>query len=128
MSDEKTLERFRDKLDRELKSGLVSLILLYVIKLRGPDYGYSILRTIQQASGKRLAFKEGTVYPILQNLEKLGFVTSNWGGGSSGPPRKYYLITPLGSAALEQVLEDWTGLISSVQDVLTAVKQKEGTS
>ncbi len=118
VDDEKALAKFRDKMDRELKSGLVSLILLHVIHRRGPDYGYNLLRTIQEASGKRLAFKEGTAYPLLQNLERMNLVTSFWSGGAGGPPRKYYQITELGRTALEQALGDWSDLIDSVQNIL----------
>lgn len=112
------IERFRDKLDRELKAGVVSLLLLLAIERSGPDYGYRILKNLQDWSGGRLAFKEGTAYPLLSNLEKAGLVTSYWGDGAGGPPRKYYQTTALGRDALKAALADWEALTDSVQDIL----------
>jgi PadR family transcriptional regulator, regulatory protein PadR len=112
------IERFREKLDRELKAGVVSLLLLLAIDRAGPDYGYRILKNIQEWSGGRLAFKEGTAYPLLQNLEKGGFVTSYWGDGTGGPPRKYYQTTALGREALKAALQDWETLHDSVHETL----------
>ena len=124
MPRDEELERFREKLDRELKSGLVSLILLLVIDRTGPDYGYRILKTVQDASGGRLAFKEGTAYPLLANLEKMGLVTSFWSDGSGGPPRKYYQITNLGRSAAEQALADWTELTESVGRIVDGLDRR----
>ena len=112
------IERFREKLDRELKAGVVSLLLLFAIDRSGPDYGYRILRNIQEWSGGRLAFKEGTAYPLLANLEKGGLVTSYWGDGDGGPPRKYYQTTALGREALQAALAEWTSLTQSVADIV----------
>jgi len=116
------IERFREKLDRELKAGVVSLLLLLAIERSGPDYGYRILKNLQEWSGGRLAFKEGTAYPLLQNLEKSGLVTSYWGDGASGPPRKYYQTTALGREALAAALDEWESLTDSVSDILRNAK------
>jgi PadR family transcriptional regulator PadR len=119
------LHRFREKLDRELKSGVISLVLLLVVERTGPDYGYRILRTVQERSGGRLAFKEGTAYPLLQNLERMGFVSSYWGESESGPPRKYYQATELGRRALAQALDDWGALSASVDDVVRGLRPRK---
>lgn len=116
------VERFREKLDRELKSGVVSLLLLLAIDRSGPDYGYRILKNIHEWSDGRLVFKEGTAYPLLQNLEKAGLVTSYWGDGAGGPPRKYYQTTTLGRDALKAALHDWSALTDSVEDILKNAK------
>lgn len=117
------LERFREKIDRELKSGLVSVLLLLVIDRTGPAYGYEILKQLKRFSDGRLAFKEGTAYPLLRKLEEMELLTSFWGDGSGGPRRKYYQTTGLGSRALERVLEDWDALIESVEEIRDQVKE-----
>lgn len=116
------VERFREKLDRELKAGLVTLLLLLAIERSGPDYGYRILRNIQDWSGGRVAFKEGTAYPLLASLEKAGLVTSYWGDGDAGPPRKYYQTTALGRDALKAALADWESLTDGVHEILDKAK------
>ena len=112
------MERFREKLDRELKAGVVSMLLLLAIDRAGPDYGYRILKNVHEWSAGALTFREGTAYPLLQNLEKAGLVTSFWGDGSAGPPRKYYQTTALGREALKAALDDWATLTASVEGVL----------
>lgn len=98
------------------------MLLLFAIEKSGPDYGYSILKNLQEWSGGRLSFKEGTAYPLLQNLEKGGLVTSFWGDGTGGPPRKYYQTTALGREALKAGLSDWEALTDSVQDIFRNAK------
>lgn len=117
------LARFREKLDRELKSGVVALVLLLVVDRVGPEYGYRILKHIHEATGGRLAFREGTAYPLLANLERAGLVSSFWGDGAGGPPRKYYQITDLGREALAQALDDWRDLTENVELVEKHVHQ-----
>lgn len=117
------MARFREKLDRELKSGVVSLVLLLVIDRTGPDYGYRILKNVQEWSGGHLAFKEGTAYPLLQSLERSGMLTSFWGDGAGGPPRKYYQTTALGREALEAALDDWASLTASVDEVRKSIRK-----
>ncbi len=112
------LARFREKLDRELKSGIIGLVLLAAVARRGPDYGYRLLAAIRDASDGTLRFKEGTAYPLLQRLEKAGLVTSYWGTGDSGPPRRYYQATAAGTTALDAALDDWAGLTAAVTQTL----------
>lgn len=123
--DSLALDRFREKLDRELKSGLVSLLLLLVVDRTGPVHGYKVLQNIKEASGGGLAFKEGTVYPLLNNLEKMEFLRSEWVAGDAGPQRKYYRTTPLGRCALDQSLEDWYGLLGGVDRILKGLDAKK---
>jgi PadR family transcriptional regulator, regulatory protein PadR len=115
------VEAFREKLDRELKSGVVSLALLLAVDRTGPDYGYRILKNLHEWSDGRLAFKEGTAYPLLANLERAGLLSSYWGNGDGGPPRKYYQTTALGRAALQAALADWGALTDSVSSILKNV-------
>lgn len=113
--------KFREKLEKELKTGVISLILLLAVDRTGPDYGYHILKNVQEWSGGRLAFKEGTAYPILQNLERGGLLTSFWGESDGGPPRKYYQTTALGREALQASLDDWESLTTSVNGILKKI-------
>lgn len=117
------LDRFREKLDRELKAGVVTMLLLLAIDRAGPDYGYRILKNVHEWSEGALAFREGTAYPLLQNLEKAGLVTSYWGDGAGGPPRKYYQSTAFGREALRAALDDWEALTASVDRVLAKAPQ-----
>lgn len=109
-----TVGRFRDKLDRELKSGMITILLLEVIRRRGPLHGYGILRTVRDASGGDLSFKEGTAYPLLNKLETSGLISAFWGAGDGGPPRKYYQLTDVGAEVIDHALGDWDALNQTV--------------
>ncbi|MDG6225814.1 MAG: PadR family transcriptional regulator [Candidatus Thermoplasmatota archaeon] len=100
---------FLRKLEREMKSGLVSLLILRVIKdSLEPVYGYKIIMDLKKSTNSNLILKEGSVYPILHYLESQNFVLSYLDGSPTGAPRKYYNITKLGEMALEAGMSSWS--------------------
>lgn len=94
-----------------MKSGFIALLLLYIIdKDEDPSYGYKIIQDLNNATGKNLKFREGTVYPILRYLQTQNFLTSFLGESPTGAPRKYYKITKTGKTALQVGLKSWKNL------------------
>jgi PadR family transcriptional regulator PadR len=67
----------------------------------------------------QLLVVEGTLYPILTRLKNDGCLNYRWEESSSGPPRKYYSITPEGELFLTELKQGWQGLIESVNRLLT---------
>jgi len=51
----------------------------------------------------------GTVYPILERLESIGWVISSWESDDSrsGPRRRYYELTEGGAAAAASVIAEF---------------------
>jgi PadR family transcriptional regulator, regulatory protein PadR len=95
------------KFQKDLNAGLVALVLLGVLNRSAEDlYGYEIAKQLQKANEGEPLFKEGTVYPVLRALSANGLLTSRIVPSYSGPPRRYYRITPAGRA----VLADWSGI------------------
>lgn len=111
-------KRFREKLDKERRSGVLALVLLVALDRTGPEYGYRLLKTIEQQTNGRIVVKEGTAYPLLQKLERGGLASSYWSDGSSGPPRKYYQITELGRQVAREAVDDWRALNAAVSKFL----------
>lgn len=72
----------------------------------GPTYGYKISATLEQAGLG--AVKGGTLYPLLGRLERDGLVAATWVAGESGPGRKYFALTPIGLARLDELAALWT--------------------
>lgn len=107
--------RFIDKLDRELKSGLLSLLLLLAIERLGPVHGYGILQAFRER--ERIEVKEGTIYPLLRGLEESALIVSRWGDGAGGPPRKLYEITRTGRSALREGEARWRALAADVAEL-----------
>lgn len=114
------LEDFRNKLRRELRTGLISLLLMDAIDAAGEEaYGYSIMHSLEEYGGGFLRFKEGTVYPILHSLRNQGLVTAEWKESPSGPARRCYRLTPTGKKALQAALEEWSGLTEMARKLLS---------
>jgi PadR family transcriptional regulator PadR len=112
-------------MDKEAKSGLISLLVLCVIKeTKEPMYGYKIIQSIEELSEEELKFQEGTVYAILRSLQKQGLLESRIEESPLGPPRKYYTITKTGKLALEKGLKDWKDLVESSTKVIRKLGEK----
>ena len=109
-------------MEREMKSGLVSLMILSVIKRnKKPVYGYQIISELKKSTDGKLILKEGSVYPILHYLQAQKFVVSFLDESPSGAPRKYYSITKLGEKACREGLRSWNGF----RDILNKVFNEE---
>ena len=101
---------------KELTKGSSALLVLSVL---GEEdlYGYMIIKRIAEKSEQVFTFKEGTLYPILHNFEKDGFLKSYW-TESDGRRRKYYHITKKGLKALAQASEEWKAYSLAVGKVI----------
>ena len=60
---------------------------------------------------------EGTIYPLLTRLKNAGLLSYRWEESTSGPPRKYYLITENGKMFLRELNKTWLNLINAVNQV-----------
>ena len=58
---------------------------------------------------------EGTVYPLLTRLKNADLLHYRWEESSSGPPRKYYSLTPKGEAFLSELQKVWSELNKAVK-------------
>ncbi|MGA4508985.1 PadR family transcriptional regulator [Propionibacteriaceae bacterium G1746] len=74
---------------------------------------------VTELSQAGLLAREGTIYPLLSRLRKDGLVQTAWGESPSGPPRRYYSLTPEGHQALDDFRQAWGALKLSVDDILT---------
>src|SRR5678815_1688046 len=89
------------KFQKELSAGTVSLALLAVLgAATDPMYGYQIAKRLEQVGQGVLAGKQSALYPVLRNLESAGLLASEVEPSVSGPPRRYYRITPMGLRAV----------------------------
>ena len=51
-----------------------------------------------------LVVVEGTIYPLLNKLQRDGLLTHEWQESEQGPPRKYYKTTIYGEEVLKETL------------------------
>ncbi len=87
-------------------------------------YASDILERLKQS---HLIVVEGTLYPILTRLKNESFLSYRWEESNSGPPRKYYSITPEGTVFLSELRSGWNELVTSVS-ALAAVNTQSGST
>jgi PadR family transcriptional regulator, regulatory protein PadR len=79
-------------------------------------YTSDILEKLKKSN---LIVVEGTIYPLLTRLKNEGILKYRWEESTSGPPRKYYSITPEGFVFLSELKRGWDELIASVTLITT---------
>ena len=105
------------KIDKTLMSGSTTLLILSLLS-NGEMYGYEIISELSQRSDKTFELKEGTLYPLLHNLEREGSVESFEKQSPQGRLRKYYRITKKGRGLLEEKEREWSLFSSKVNQVV----------
>ena len=106
------------KFQRELSAGLTSLVLLSGLASADEDlYGYQIARRLTSNGNSPAPFKQGALYPVLRNMCAAGLLSSRVVPSYSGPPRRYYRITPLG----RQVLQSWRNTWISTREFVDSI-------
>ena len=106
-------EVLQKKFQKELNSGIASLVLLGVMaQASEPLYGYQIARQIGAGQKNGLSMKQGALYPVLRSLENSELLQSHVEPSISAPPRRYYQITTTG----REVFEDWKKVWEQTRD------------
>jgi DNA-binding PadR family transcriptional regulator len=62
----------------DILNGTLALMALRTIEALGPIHGYGIARRIEQGSKGVLELNQGTLYPMLLQLQQAGWVSSKW--------------------------------------------------
>ena len=81
-----------------------------------PRYGLDLARRL--GTGGLLMTSEGTLYPLLARLRKNGLVETTWAESPSGPPRRYYALTPEGRKGLAEFRLVWAQFRDEVDTTL----------
>jgi PadR family transcriptional regulator, regulatory protein PadR len=96
------------KFQKEMNAGTTSLVLLSVMERSAePIYGYQIAKMLEDSDPEVPVMKQGSLYPVLRSLEENGLLVSSVEPSVSGPPRRYYTITPEGRTSLKEWVEIW---------------------
>jgi PadR family transcriptional regulator PadR len=96
----------------KLMKGLLDLIVLQFLNAQ-PMHGYKIITKIRKNFG--VYFGPSTIYPLLNTLEKKGYVKSEW-DMHKDRPRKVYRLTTGGRS-----------LLNFTEDSLNFICRKIGT-
>lgn len=85
-------------------------ILILATLSRGAKHGYQIALEIEERSDGFFTFRHGTLYPILHQMEKEGWIDGSWEGRRGGRRRKAYRLTESGRRRLAERTEAWRAL------------------
>jgi PadR family transcriptional regulator PadR len=91
--------------------------LLLAVLLDDPGHGYELGQRLALRSGGELGVPEGSLYPALQRLERLGCVRSSW-SSVEGRRRRVYEVTATGRRQATEAARDWITFSSAVGRVL----------
>jgi len=95
----------------QMRKGVLEYCILSILKANDA-YVAEILGTLKEA---KMLVVEGTIYPLLTRLKNADLLGYRWEESTSGPPRKYYTITPKGIAFLEELNTTWNELSNAVK-------------
>ena len=99
-------------MDIQMKRGLLDVCVLTAIK-NEDSYGYQIIKDIKPY----VEISESTLYPILRRLEAAKMLTVR-AAEHNGRLRKYYRITRLGLARIEEFKKEWNEIIGIYQFIM----------
>ncbi|OZI07784.1 PadR family transcriptional regulator [Siphonobacter sp. BAB-5385] len=104
----------------QMRKGILEYCILHIIS-RGEVYASTMLEELTAA---KIMVVEGTLYPLLTRLKNSGLLDYKWVESSSGPPRKYYILTESGRQFLSQLQTTWEELQFSVNEIVA--KESKG--
>jgi PadR family transcriptional regulator PadR len=96
----------------------LDLLVLTVLKRRGPLHGYGIATSIEELSEEALRVEEGSLYPALHRMEELGWISAEWKTSDTGRRARFYRISAAGKKQLTAESERWTSFSAGVSRVL----------
>lgn len=99
----------------QLLKGVLEGCVLSIIK-RKEIYGYNLIKELQRAGLDTI--QGGTVYPLLQKLEKNQLIQGNIKDSPDGPNRKYFTLTDQGKSYLADFGIQWIDLVEIVTHIL----------
>lgn len=105
----------------DLVQGTLDLLILKIVALE-PLNGWAISQRLKQISSEVLGVSDGSLYPALHKLEKLGWITAQWRSSENNRRAKFYSMTRLGRKQLEKETDNWNRISAAISAI---VKLKE---
>jgi PadR family transcriptional regulator PadR len=108
-----------DNTTAQMRKGVLELCILAIIAEKDA-YASDIIDKLKSSD---LIVVEGTLYPLLTRLKNDGLLQYRWEESTSGPPRKYYQLTPDGEITLAALKNSWNDLIKAVDKIITETEK-----
>ena len=98
--------------------GSLPLLVLTLLRRRGPLHGYAIATQIEGMSDEALRVEEGSLYPALHRLEEAGWIKARWAKTDTGRRARVYEMTAGGRKQLEAEELKWKTITAAVGKIL----------
>lgn len=79
-----------------------------------PLYGFEIAKQIEERTAGALRFTLASLYPMLYELEKRGWIAGNWQANQTGRDRRYYSLTAAGKKQLAPLRAEWRSFFQAL--------------
>ena len=99
----------------QMRKGVLEYCILSILQ-HGDAYTSEIISTLKSAE---MIVVEGTIYPLLTRLKNSGLLSYRWEESTSGPPRKYYVLTESGKLFLKGLDTTWNNLKTAVNQIIS---------
>jgi transcriptional regulator len=103
--------------DRSLFPGALEMMVLQILR-SGPLHGYMLVQIIKRNSDDLLEVEEGSLYPALQRMLKLAWVTSEWKVSERNRRIRVYRITRAGRKQLERKVSAFDRMLQGISKVM----------
>jgi len=98
----------------QMRKGVLEFCILCILSEKDA-YPSEIIDAMKDA---KLLVVEGTLYPLLMRLKNDKVLGYEWKESTSGPPRKYYRLTPEGKSFLKELNASWGEMTGSVNEIV----------
>lgn len=109
-------ENLTEKWEVQLRKGTLELAILAALQPQ-TLYGLALLKRLQSLPSTNIS--EGTLYPLLDRLKRDALIDATWVTESDSRPRKYYQLTALGAAKLQQMQALWRQSVRDMEQLIS---------
>ncbi len=104
------------RIPSKIARGSAELAILALLAEQ-PLYGFEIAKHIEEKTGGALHFTLASLYPMLYEMEKRGWVAGNWQANQAGRDRRYYSLTTAGKKQLAPLREQWRSFFHALDQL-----------
>jgi len=101
----------------DLVQGTLDMLILKILALE-PLNGWAISQRLKQISADVLGVSDGSLYPALHKLERLGWIRAQWKSSENNRRAKFYSPTRSGRKQLEKETANWNRVSAAISGIV----------
>lgn len=100
------------------KSGSCEMLLLHILKYYGDSYAYHISLLLNELSGGKISFPEGSLYPAFYKMIDKGLISDYKKQTGKRMVKVFYHLEPKGEKRLAYLLSEYYQTTSGIEIIL----------